>query len=192
MPAPPHIRPSKDKEDAAAVLGRTAETRCVDAPPPAHARWLPVIEALLEGFLQQFDHTVLSQLPDHQPPFRHPHQPLFPRREWRGELIALHKICQMLARNPRLPFSSRGSTGTISIVSGCPRGRSRAHFASAIPSLVHMHSICLAPLEGSSPGEFGYEAGGTLGAGGGGQRSEDLPGSGAFLGFVATGRSCGR
>jgi hypothetical protein len=41
-------------------------------------------------------------------------------------------------------------------------------------------------LERSSPGNFGYEAGGVLGAGGG-QRSKDLPGSRAFLGFVTTG-----
>jgi hypothetical protein len=41
-------------------------------------------------------------------------------------------------------------------------------------------------LERSSSGDFGYEAGGTLGTGGG-QRSEDLPGSGAFLGFITTG-----
>ena len=37
----------------------------------------------------------------------------------------------------------------------------------------------LARLKGSSAGEFGDEAGGALGAGGG-QRSEDLPGAGAF------------
>jgi hypothetical protein len=35
-------------------------------------------------------------------------------------------------------------------------------------------------------GDFGYEAGGTLGTGGG-QRSEDLPSSGALLGLVTTG-----
>jgi hypothetical protein len=46
--------------------------------------------------------------------------------------------------------------------------------------------VCLALLERSSAGDFGYEAGGALGAGGG-QRSEDLPGSRAFLGFVTTG-----
>ena len=44
----------------------------------------------------------------------------------------------------------------------------------------------LARLERSSSGDFGYEAGCALGAGGG-QRSEDLPGSGPFLGFVTTG-----
>ena len=45
--------------------------------------------------------------------------------------------------------------------------------------------VCLAALERSSSGDFGYETGGALGAGGG-QRSEDLPGSRAFLGFVTT------
>jgi hypothetical protein len=46
--------------------------------------------------------------------------------------------------------------------------------------------VFLGRLERSSSGDFGYEAGGALGAGGG-QRSEDLPGSRAFLGFVTTG-----
>ena len=51
--------------------------------------------------------------------------------------------------------------------------------------------LCLAPLEGSGSGDFGDEAGGTLDTGGG-QRSEDLPGSGSFLGFVTPRRSCVR
>jgi hypothetical protein len=41
-------------------------------------------------------------------------------------------------------------------------------------------------LERRCAGEFGNEAGGALGAGGG-KRSEDLPGAGTFLGFVTTG-----
>ena len=49
-------------------------------------------------------------------------------------------------------------------------------------------STCLARLERSSAGEFGNEAGGALGAGGG-QRSEDLPGTSAFLGFVTGGKN---
>jgi hypothetical protein len=63
--APPHIRPSKDK-DARRGSGRTAENR-------------------------------------------------------RVELIALHKIFQMLAGNPRLGFSCRGSTDTISIARAATR-----------------------------------------------------------------------
>src|SRR6202011_3985185 len=47
-------------------------------------------------------------------------------------------------------------------------------------------SLCLARLERSCAGDFGYETGGALGAGGG-QRSEDLPGSRAFGSFAATG-----
>ena len=46
--------------------------------------------------------------------------------------------------------------------------------------------MCLAPLERSGTGDFGYETGGALGAGGG-ERNEDLPGARAFLGFVTTG-----
>jgi hypothetical protein len=43
--------------------------------------------------------------------------------------------------------------------------------------------VCLAPLERSSPGDFGYKTGGALGAGGG-ERNEHLPGARAFFGFV--------
>jgi hypothetical protein len=46
--------------------------------------------------------------------------------------------------------------------------------------------LCLARLERSCAGKGGDEAGGALGAGGG-QRSEDLPGSRAFKSFVAAG-----
>ena len=56
--------------------------------------------------------------------------------------------------------------------------------------LRRVEKVGLAPLDGSSPGEFGDEAGGALGAGGG-QRGEDLPGSRAFLGFVTTGDLAG-
>ena len=59
------------------------------------------------------------------------------------------------------------------------RGRGRARFSN-------FGIYGLARLERSSSGNFGYEAGGALGTGGG-YRSEDLPGSRAFLGFVTTG-----
>ena len=52
MAAPQHILPSKDK-DAAAVLVEFLKPGAWI--PPAHARWLPVIEALLETFLRHFD-----------------------------------------------------------------------------------------------------------------------------------------
>ena len=46
--------------------------------------------------------------------------------------------------------------------------------------------MCLAPLERSRAGEGRDEAGGALGASSR-QRSEDLPGSGAFWSFIAAG-----
>ena len=82
MPAPPHIRPSKDK-DAAAILVELLKPGAWI--PPAHARWLPVIEALLEAFLRHFDRAVLAQLLDHQralPPSASAARRA--RREWRG------------------------------------------------------------------------------------------------------------
>src|SRR5271167_4006878 len=106
MPAPPHIRPSRDK-DAAAVL---VELLKPDAwIPPEHARWLPVIEALLEAFLRHFDPVVLAQLLDHQRALPPSASAAARAARMAGELTALHKICQMLARNPRLPAEARGS-----------------------------------------------------------------------------------
>jgi ubiquinone biosynthesis protein len=105
--APPHIRPSEDK-DAAAVLVELLKPGAWI--PPAQARWLPVIEALLEAFLRHFDRAVLAQLLDHQralPPSASA------AARMAGQLTALHKICQMLARNPRLPAEARAALAPL-------------------------------------------------------------------------------
>src|SRR5262245_24438521 len=57
-------------------------------------------------------------------------------------------------------------------------------FCIGIPAL--KRRACLARLERSCSSELGNEAAGALGAGGR-KRSEDLPGTGTFLGFVTTG-----
>src|SRR5271165_6973274 len=110
MPAPPHIRPSKDK-DAAAVL---VELLKPDAwIPSEHARWRPVIEALLEAFLRHFDPAVLAQLLDHQRALPPSASAAARAARMAGELTALHKICQMLARNPRLPAEARAALAPL-------------------------------------------------------------------------------
>jgi hypothetical protein len=63
---------------------------------------------------------------------------------------------------------------------------SRTSTSTSTRTIPKFRDLGLARLERSSSGDFGYEAGGALGAGGG-QRSKDLPGSRAFLGFVTTG-----
>src|SRR5262245_37549010 len=60
---------------------------------------------------------------------------------------------------------------------------SRTSTSTSTRTIAKFRDLGLARLERSSSGNFGYEAGGALGAGGG-QRSKDLPGSRAFLGFV--------
>ena len=104
MPAPPHIGPSKDK-DAAAVLVELLEPGAWI--PPAHARWRPIIEAVLEAFLRHFDCAVLAQLLDHQRALPPSASVAVRAARMAGELTALHKICQMLSRNPRLPAEAR-------------------------------------------------------------------------------------
>ena len=82
MLAPPHIRPSEDK-DAAAVLVELLKPGAWI--PPAQARWLPVIEALLEAFLRHFDRRgtgPASGSPARPSAIRISAQRA--RREWRG------------------------------------------------------------------------------------------------------------
>src|SRR5271166_444767 len=52
------------------------------------------------------------------------HQPLRARREMAGEVAALHKIFQMLARNPRLPAEARAEPSAL----GKPRAGSKNQF----------------------------------------------------------------
>jgi ubiquinone biosynthesis protein len=95
---------SKDK-DAAAILVEFLNPGAWI--PPAYARWLPVIEALLEAFLRHFDCAVLAQLLDQQRALPPSASAAARAARMAGELTALHKLCQMLARNPRLPAEAR-------------------------------------------------------------------------------------
>ena len=106
MPTPPHIGPSENKDAATVLVELLKPSSWI---PPAHARWLPVIEALLESFLRQFDSAVLAQLLDHQRALPPSASAATRAAQMAGELTALHKICQMLARNPRLPAEGRAA-----------------------------------------------------------------------------------
>jgi ubiquinone biosynthesis protein len=110
MPAPPHIDSSRDK-DAATVLVELLKPGAWI--PPAQARWLPVVEALLEAFLRHFDRAVLAQLLDDQWALP-PSAPAAVRAvRMARELTALHKICQLLARNPRIPAEARATLAPL-------------------------------------------------------------------------------
>jgi len=81
--------------------------------PPAHARWNPVIKSLLEAFLRQFDSALLNRLLDEQrslPPSVSAAERV---AQMAAEFTALHKLCQMLARNPHLPVEARATLGTL-------------------------------------------------------------------------------
>jgi ubiquinone biosynthesis protein len=110
MPGPPNIRPSKDK-DAAAVLVELLKPS--DWIPSAHARWVPVIEALLQAFLRHFDPALLAQFLDHQRTLPPSASAAARAARMAGDLTALHKICQMLARNPRLPAEARAALAPL-------------------------------------------------------------------------------
>jgi ubiquinone biosynthesis protein len=110
MAIPPNIRPSEDK-DAAAVLAELLKPG--EWIPPAHARWLPIIEALLQTFLRHFGRTRLARLLEHQRALPPSASAAMRVARMAGELTALHKICQMLARNPRLPAEARAALAPL-------------------------------------------------------------------------------
>jgi ubiquinone biosynthesis protein len=110
MPVPPNIRASKHKDAAALLVELLKPAAWI---PPAHARWVPVIEALLEAFLRHFDRGVLARLLDHQRALPKSASAAARAARMAGELTALHKICQMLARNPRLPAEARAALAPL-------------------------------------------------------------------------------
>jgi ubiquinone biosynthesis protein len=81
--------------------------------PPAHARWVPVIEALLGAFLRHFDQAVLARLLDEQRALPPSATPAMRAARMASGLTALHKLCQMLARNPRLPAEARATLAPL-------------------------------------------------------------------------------
>jgi hypothetical protein len=56
MPESLHIGPRKETDGAALLVELLKPGAWI---PSGHARWLPVIEALLEAFLRHFDRAVL-------------------------------------------------------------------------------------------------------------------------------------
>jgi ubiquinone biosynthesis protein len=98
--------PSKDQDAAAALVELLKPDAWI---PPAHARWLLVVEALLETFLRHFEPEVLARLLDDQRALPPSASAGVRAARMAGKLTALHKICQMLARNPRLPAEARAA-----------------------------------------------------------------------------------
>jgi ubiquinone biosynthesis protein len=93
-----------DKDTAAALVQLMSPAAWI---PQGHARWAPVIQSLLEAFLRQFDPALLTRLMDEQralPPFASAAERA---ARMAAEFTALHKLCQMLARNPHLPVEAR-------------------------------------------------------------------------------------
>jgi ubiquinone biosynthesis protein len=100
-----------EKKDAAAVLVELL--RPAAWIPAAHARWVPVIEALLTAFLRHFEHAVLARLLDDQRTLPLSASPAVRAARMACGLTALHKICQMLARNPLLPAEARAALAPL-------------------------------------------------------------------------------
>src|SRR5579862_3561167 len=106
MPAQTLMRRGTRDEMAAALVRLLQPAALV---PAAHARWGPVIEALLEGFLRHFDEATLRRLTEGQAAL----PPSASRAEravcMAAELTSLHKVCQLLARNEALAEDVRAT-----------------------------------------------------------------------------------
>ena len=109
MALPPHRHPSS--EDTAAVLVQLLMPAAWI--PQAHARWIPVIESLLEAFLRRFDAGLLTQLLEEQRALPPSVSAAERAARMAAEFTALHKLCQMLARNPHLPVKARATLATL-------------------------------------------------------------------------------
>jgi len=110
MSEPEHIGPCKEMDVAALLVELLKPGAWI---PSGDARWLPVIEALLEAFLRHFDRALLAQLLEHQRALPPSASPAARAACMAGELTALHKICQMLARNPRLSAEARAALAPL-------------------------------------------------------------------------------
>ena len=109
MAAPPHVPPS-NVDTAAALVQLLKPGAWI---PQTYARWVPVIESLLEAFLRQFDPALLTRLLDQQRALSSCVSTAERVTRMAGELTALHKLCQMLARNPRLPADARATLASL-------------------------------------------------------------------------------
>lgn len=109
MTAPPQS--DLREKDVAAILVELL--RPAAWIPPSHQQWVPIIAALLEAFLRQFDPAVLTRLLDQQRALPSCVSAGERAARMAGELTALHKLCQMLARNPRLPAEARASLAAL-------------------------------------------------------------------------------
>ena len=72
-----------------------------------------MIESLLEAFLRQFDPGLLTQLLDEQRALPPSVSAAERAARMAAEFTALHKLCQMLARNPHLPLEARATLATL-------------------------------------------------------------------------------
>jgi ubiquinone biosynthesis protein len=109
MPQAPDRYPS-EKETAAVLVQLLNPAAWI---PQAYARWTPLIESLLEAFLQRFDLALLTRLLDEQRALPPGVSTAERASRMAGELTALHKLCQMLARNPRLPAEARTTLASL-------------------------------------------------------------------------------
>ncbi|MBV8215030.1 MAG: hypothetical protein JOZ08_17625 [Verrucomicrobia bacterium] len=109
MPEAPDRYPNEN--DTAAVLVHLLDPAAWI--PQAYARWTPLIASLLEAFLRQFDPALLRRLLDEQRALPLSISTAERAARMAGEFTALHKLCQMLARNPRLPAEARATLAAL-------------------------------------------------------------------------------
>jgi len=81
--------------------------------PLARPEWHAMLKALFETFLRHFEREELARLLEQQREMPAATSPVERAVRLASELTALHKVCQMLARNPALPPEARGALAPL-------------------------------------------------------------------------------
>lgn len=98
-------------EDPAAAIARLLELS--SWIPLGRPEWHAILKALFETFLRHFERADLVRLLDQQRKLPPSTPPAARAARLAAELTGLHKVCQMLARNPALPPEARAALAPL-------------------------------------------------------------------------------
>jgi ubiquinone biosynthesis protein len=100
----------KEADPAVAIAGLLKLSSWIPLERP---EWHALMKALFEDFLRHFERGHLARLLDEQRKMPASTPPADRAVRLASELTALHKVCQMLARNPAVPAEARAALAPL-------------------------------------------------------------------------------